>query len=54
MADAISVRSTQLRLFAGPSIDGQRRLGVGLVKADDIENAIATALEALGKINIVY
>lgn len=54
VADALSVPGTQLRLFAKPSIDGQRRLGVALARADNIENAIATALKAAGKIKVGY
>ncbi|ANG61191.1 phosphoribosylglycinamide formyltransferase 2 [Marinobacterium aestuarii] len=54
VADALAVPGTALRLFAKPEIDGQRRLGVALAKADSIDTAIARALEAAGKIKISY
>lgn len=54
IADALAVPGTALRLFGKPEIDGQRRLGVALAKADSVDNAIARALEAAGKIKISY
>jgi phosphoribosylglycinamide formyltransferase 2 len=54
VADALGIPGTQLRLFGKPSIDGQRRLGVALARADSIDNAIAAALDAAGKVNISY
>lgn len=54
VADALAVPGTALRLFGKPEIDGQRRLGVALAKADSVDKAIARALEAAGKIKINY
>jgi len=54
VADALGIPGTQLRLFGKPSIDGQRRLGVALARADSIDNAIAAALDAAGKVNISH
>jgi phosphoribosylglycinamide formyltransferase 2 len=54
VADALRVPGTQLRLFAKPSIDGQRRLGVALARADSTDNAIAAALSAAAKVKISY
>ncbi len=54
VADALSIPGAQLRLFAKPAIDGQRRLGVALAKADTVENAVASALSAAARIKISY
>lgn len=43
VAEALDVDEVQLRLFGKPDIDGQRRLGVALARADDIDTAVAKA-----------
>ena len=54
IADALGIPGTQLRLFAKPVIDGQRRLGVALARADSIDNAVTAALSAATKVKISY
>jgi phosphoribosylglycinamide formyltransferase 2 len=44
----------QLRLFGKPDIDGQRRLGVALNRADSIELAVNNAKQAAHAVNISY
>ena len=43
---------TQLRLFGKPEVNGQRRMGVALAKADTIEAAIEKAKQASAAISI--
>jgi phosphoribosylglycinamide formyltransferase 2 len=43
---------TQLRLFGKPEVDGQRRMGVALAKADTIEAAIEKAKQASAAISV--
>ena len=43
VADALVEPDTQLRLFGKPSLDGHRRLGVGLARAGTIDEARAKA-----------
>lgn len=45
--------NTQIRLFAKPEIDGKRRMGVALAKADTIENAINTAKRVADNIDVL-
>ena len=40
---ALAEPDTQLRLFGKPEVDGHRRMGVGLARADSIEKAVAKA-----------
>jgi phosphoribosylglycinamide formyltransferase 2 len=40
---ALSVPDTSLRLFGKPQVDGQRRMGVSLARAESIDAARATA-----------
>lgn len=47
---ALSESDTQLRLFGKPDVDGERRMGVCLAKADSIEEARAKANRAAGNI----
>ncbi|WP_017444518.1 formate-dependent phosphoribosylglycinamide formyltransferase [Gayadomonas joobiniege] len=42
---ALAHPKSQIRLFGKPSIDGRRRLGVALNRADSIEQAIKNAVE---------
>ena len=45
---------TQLRLFAKPEINGHRRLGVTLARAENIEAAVAKAKHAAKQVKIKY
>jgi phosphoribosylglycinamide formyltransferase 2 len=50
--DALQVPDTALRLFGKPRVEGQRRVGVTLARAEDIEAARAIAREAAAAIGI--
>lgn len=54
MQQALSASQTQLRLFGKPDINGRRRLGVAITRRDTIEQAIESAVEAAGKIKVIY
>lgn len=49
---ALAEPDTDLRLFGKPEVQGERRLGVSLARADSIENAIDKALNVISKINV--
>ena len=51
---ALSEPDVQLRLFGKPEIDGSRRLGVIVARADSVGNARAKANRARQAISIVY
>jgi phosphoribosylglycinamide formyltransferase 2 len=53
VAEALAEADTDLRLFAKPEVIGQRRLGVGLAQAENIEAARAKARSVIAKINVV-
>jgi phosphoribosylglycinamide formyltransferase 2 len=38
-SDALAAEDTQIRLFGKPEVKGERRMGVGLALADDVEEA---------------
>ncbi|MGJ4802391.1 formate-dependent phosphoribosylglycinamide formyltransferase [Luteimonas sp. SDU82] len=50
---ALRAPDTALRLFGKPRVDGQRRVGVTLARADSIEAARAVARDATAAITIV-
>ena len=52
VADALRAPDTALRLFGKPRVEGQRRVGVTLARADTIEAARARAREAAAAIRI--
>ncbi|MCG9695825.1 formate-dependent phosphoribosylglycinamide formyltransferase [Shewanella sp. Isolate11] len=54
MASALAEPDTQLRLFAKPTIDGRRRLGVGLARGESIDNAIEKALNVASKVEVIF
>lgn len=49
---ALAAVDTQLRLFGKPQVSGQRRLGVALARADDVEQAKAKALAVISPIQV--
>lgn len=53
VAAALDCDDVQLRLFAKPDIDGQRRLGVALARADTIQAALAKAKTAAAAVKVV-
>ena len=52
MEDALHMQDTALRLFGKPRVEGQRRVGVTLARAEDVEQARATARDAASAIVI--
>jgi phosphoribosylglycinamide formyltransferase 2 len=53
VAAALDCDEVQLRLFAKPEIDGQRRLGVALARAETVEAAIAKAKTAAAAVKVL-
>lgn len=53
IADALRNPDSQLRLFGKPDINGRRRLGVALSRADDVETAVANAVAAAGTVKVI-
>ena len=52
LEQALAKPDTQLRLFGKPEVQGRRRMGVALARADDIESARAKARNAAGCVDI--
>jgi phosphoribosylglycinamide formyltransferase 2 len=50
---ALQESNTQLRLFGKPTIKGERRLGVCLAMADNVEQARAMASRAAAKVSVI-
>ncbi|UJJ30681.1 formate-dependent phosphoribosylglycinamide formyltransferase [Halopseudomonas maritima] len=49
---ALAEPDTQLRLFGKPEVDGQRRMGVALARAESIDTAVAKAVRAAGAVEV--
>lgn len=49
---ALSQSDTQIRLFGKPEVNGERRMGVALSRANTVEEARAKAMEAAESINV--
>jgi phosphoribosylglycinamide formyltransferase 2 len=49
---ALAEPDTDLRLFGKPEVQGERRLGVALARADSIETAVDKALNVISKITV--
>lgn len=54
LQEALAAPQTQIRLFGKPDIDGRRRLGVTLTRRDNIESAVSDAVEAAGKVKVIF
>ncbi|GGO77908.1 phosphoribosylglycinamide formyltransferase 2 [Marinobacterium nitratireducens] len=54
IAEALAQPDTQLRLFGKPDIDGRRRLGVALARAESVEEAVERAKQAAATVKIHY
>lgn len=52
LADALSIGSAQLRLFAKPQISGRRRLGVALAQGEDLQQALERAKAAAARVEV--
>jgi phosphoribosylglycinamide formyltransferase 2 len=53
VAEALAEPDTALRLFGKPEVDGRRRVGVALARADTLEQARAKARRVAGAVTIV-
>jgi len=53
VAAALDCDAVQLRLFAKPEIDGQRRLGVALASAETVEEAVSKAKSAAAAVKVL-
>ena len=53
IAAALDCDDVQLRLFAKPDIDGQRRLGVALARGETVESAVAKAKTAAAAVKVL-
>lgn len=51
---ALSLPDTQIRLFGKPEIDGRRRMGVAIARADNVEEAISKANEVVAAVKISF
>ena len=49
---ALAVADTEIRLFGKPQVDGERRMGVALARADSIEAARAHASAVAGGVSV--
>lgn len=49
-----SVPGAQLRLFGKPEINGRRRLGVALVRAGSIDDAVEQAIKVAGQVQVIF
>ncbi|MDO6507309.1 formate-dependent phosphoribosylglycinamide formyltransferase [Colwellia sp. 4_MG-2023] len=54
LEDALAQPQTQVRLFGKPEIDGRRRLGVILKRAESIERAIEIAVNTANKVKVDF
>ncbi len=52
LENALSEVDTQLRLFGKPEVEGKRRMGVSLAKANNVEEARAKALRVLEAVKV--
>lgn len=52
LAQALAEPDTQLRLFGKPGVDGLRRMGVALARANDIETARVQATRAADAVHV--
>ncbi len=52
LAEALSEPDTQIRLFGKPEIDGRRRMGVAIARADTIEEAVEKAKKVAAMVQV--
>jgi len=52
LADALSEPDTELRIFAKPEVQGERRMGVALALSDSVELATQKALNVISKLSV--
>jgi phosphoribosylglycinamide formyltransferase 2 len=49
---ALAKPNTDIKFFGKPEVTGRRRMGVGLARANNIDDAIALSTEVVGKVSI--
>ncbi len=54
LAAALALPDTQIRLFGKPDIDGRRRMGVAIAKADTIEEAKQKANQVANMVKVTF
>jgi len=54
LQEALADNDTQIRLFGKPNIDGRRRMGVAIARADSIELAIKKANNAANAVKVTF
>jgi len=54
LEEALQAPNTEVRLFGKPSLDGHRRLGVALAKAEDIAGARLQASATAASVTVVF
>ena len=54
IGEALEEAGTSLRLFGKPEIDGSRRLGVALSRADTVAEAVEKAKRVISKISVTF
>jgi len=54
LKEALADVDTQIRLFGKPDIDGRRRMGVTIARADSIEAAIKKANKAAAAVKVTF
>ncbi len=52
LAEALSQPDTELRIFAKPEVQGERRMGVALALSDNVELATQKALNVISKLSV--
>ena len=52
LAQALAEPDTELRIFGKPEVQGERRMGVALALADNVETATQKALHVISKLNV--
>ncbi|MGP9800901.1 formate-dependent phosphoribosylglycinamide formyltransferase [Rheinheimera sp. NSM] len=52
LAEALSEPDTELRIFAKPEVQGERRMGVALALSDNVELATQKALNVISKLSV--
>ncbi|MDR6982739.1 phosphoribosylglycinamide formyltransferase 2 [Rheinheimera pacifica] len=52
LADALSEPDTELRIFAKPEVQGERRMGVALALSNTVEAATQKALNVISKLSV--
>ena len=52
LGEALSAPNTDLRLFGKPEVSGQRRMGVGLARGSDVEEAKEKALKVASSVTV--